>query len=299
MKFGGNMEESSVKISVGMPVYNGEPFLEKAIESILSQTFSDFELIISDNASTDRTEEICRKFESVDSRITYIRNDINIGAARNYQQVFQKSTAKYFRWFNADDLCEKTLHERCFSTMEENPDASMVYGKTILIDDEGEIIEHYDDNLHLTQESAADRFLTYLSGPGLTNAIYGLIRRSALENSELMGRGTFPAADIVLVAELALRGKIIEIPSPLFFRRMHDQASSWDKGHDAQQQFWSGAAAQKFVMPTLKFEFALLRAILRSQITFYNKLQLIKAIFCRISWWKGQIFKEFKGYIRS
>ena len=123
-----------VKISVGMPVYNGAKYLTQAIESILNQSLGDFELIISDNCSTDGTEEICRAFQKSDGRIRYYKNESNIGAARNYNRVFKLATAKYFRWANADDISHKDLHKKCYDLLEKRSEAVLSFGMTILID---------------------------------------------------------------------------------------------------------------------------------------------------------------------
>lgn len=280
------------KISVGMPVYNGEPYLASAIQSVLDQTCGDFELIISDNASTDGTEAICREFAAKDARILYIRNSGNIGAANNYNQLFHRSRGEYFRWFNADDLSSNRLHEACLQVLEANPDAVMAYGKTDIIDGEGHLIEHYADNLDLRQDSAAERFFRYFQVVGLTNAIYGLIRRSALAKTILMGNGSFPAADINLMAELALQGKIIEIPETLFLRRMHEQASSWDrKNQTVQQVFWTGKSS-KFVLPTLKKEWAYWRAISNCPAPPTEKIRMKKFLARRMIWSRRTILQE-------
>lgn len=279
-------------ISVGMPVYNGERYLAQAIETVLDQSQRDFELVISDNASTDRTESICRQYAAKDARIRYIRNSSNIGAARNYNQLFHQSVGKYFRWLNADDLCSPLSHEKCLAVMESNPDVAMCYGKTDIIDADGNLIEHYDDKLDLRQESVADRFIRYLQVVGLTNAIYGLMRRSALENTALMGDGTFPAADINLMAEIALQGKFMEIPETLFYRRMHERASSWDRANQSvQQQFWRGVDA-RFVMPTFKKERALWRAVDAAPARFGEKLRMKKYLLKRMHWSRESIAIE-------
>lgn len=280
------------KISVGLPVYNGELYLEDAIRVTLDQTYRDFELIISDNASTDRTEEICRDFAAVDSRIKYLRNNENIGAANNYNILFHNAAGEFFRWFNADDLCSPMLHERCLQTLEANSDAVMCYGKTDIINNNGNLIEHYDDNLNLQQESAAERFLYYLKKPGLTNAIYGLMRRDLLGRTMLMGRGKFHSADLNLVAELTLYGKIIEIPETLFYRRMHEEASSWDRNDDSvQQEFWTGGSS-KFKMPTLRKYHAYWRAVQKSPCSRNEKKQMEKFLMKKARWSRGQISKE-------
>jgi glycosyltransferase involved in cell wall biosynthesis len=287
------MNVQPIKISVGMPVYNGETYLEDAIKSVLNQTYGDFELIISDNASTDRTEEICRDFACKDKRVTYIRNSENIGAANNYNQLFRKSSGEYFRWFNADDLCSDRYHEKCLAILEAHPDAAVCYGKTAIIDGQGALIELYDDKMNLQEGSAFERFKKFLNVCGLTNIIYGLMRRSALAKTMLMGDGTFPAADTNLMAELAMHGKIIEIPETLFSRRMHEQASSWDRKNQAvQQEFWKGNNS-KFIMPTLKRHLALLHAISNSSATWPEKLAIKKLVIIRIVWARDTIAHEF------
>ena len=95
MKNGGIMSNNKPRISIGMPVFNGEKFIAETLDSLLTQTYSDFELIISDNASTDNTEQICRKYASKDPRINYFRNKSNFGAAKNYNRVFKLSSGEY------------------------------------------------------------------------------------------------------------------------------------------------------------------------------------------------------------
>ena len=256
------MTLSEPVITVGMPVYNGERYIEEAIRSMLGQTFEDFVLIISDNASTDRTEEICRDFTLQDKRITYLRNQDNIGAGNNYNRLFQLARSKYFRWFNADDLCRPELHEKCVAVLESNPDAVLCYGKTCLIDQDGNYSEDYDDNLNLQQSTAYERLSRFFDAVGLTNVIYGLMRTSAVAHTSLMGNGSFPAADTNFMAELTLYGKFIEIPEQLFFRRMHPETSSSDRGDDSKQQlFWTGKNRSKFLMPNWKKNIAIVRAV--------------------------------------
>ncbi|MBN2266754.1 MAG: glycosyltransferase family 2 protein [Candidatus Babeliaceae bacterium] len=293
------MSSPLVKISVGMPVYNGEEYLESAIQATLKQTYEDFELIVSDNASTDRTESICRDFAESDSRIRYVRNEKNIGAAGNYNQLFRLARGEYFRWFNADDLCSEFLHEKCLSTLEAHPDAVLAYGKTDIIDGNDRFIEHYEDNLDLQMDSVVKRFLTFFHVVGMTNVIYGLMRRSALQNTLLMGNGSFPAADTNLMGELTLYGKFIEIPEILFYRRIHEDASSWDRNNtNAQQMFWTGGN-NKYVMPTLKKDLAYLRAILRSPNGILEKLLMETYILRRIFWNRRLIWNESLHCIQS
>lgn len=266
------MAISTPVITVGMPVYNGERYLEEAIKSVLGQTFEDFVLIISDNASTDRTAEICRDFALQDNRITYVRNQENIGAGKNYNRLFELAHSKYFRWFNADDVCAPELHEKCVAVLDDNPDAVLCYGKTRMIDQNGDHMEDYDDNLDLQQSAADERLARFFAVAGQTNAIYGLMRGSAVANTSLMGNGSYPAADTNFMAELTLYGKFIEIPEQLFFRRMHPEASSWDRPNErAQRLFWTGNSRSKFTLPNWKKNIAIIRAVQSAPISMREK----------------------------
>ncbi len=275
---GREMAGGKPRISVGMPVYNGEPYIEIAIKSILDQTFGDFELLISDNASTDQTEAICRDFAASDRRILYSRNEQNIGAAPNYNRLVDMASADYFRWSNADDLLAPTLHERCVVVLDANPDVVLSYGKTKLIDEDGNDLEDYDDNLDLQDERPSDRFKRFHESVGLTNIIYGLMRTAALRNTARMGDGSYPAADTNLMGELALYGKFVEIPECLFYRRIHSAASSGDRSgdradFDRQTSFWS-AGAVDFSLPVWRKNAAYARAIGRAPIDVGEKSRL-------------------------
>lgn len=280
------------KISVGMPVYNGEVYLESAIDSILGQSEGDFELLISDNASTDKTQEICSDYKSQDSRIRYFRNAENLGAAENYNQVFRRARAPYFRWFNGDDLSEPELHSKCLHALDTNPDAVLSYGRTHLINDDGGFIQEYSDNLNLGQASPVDRYKAFFAQVGLTNIIYGLMKTDVLKNTFLMGNGKFPAADINLMAELTLYGKFIEIDEFLFSRRMHEQASSWQRDDNTvQEHFWSGGSYE-FKLPSWKSDYSNLVSVWRSPISIYDKNRLTRYILSQMYKNKRALAKE-------
>ena len=285
-------------ISVGMPVYNGERYVELTIRAVLGQTLEDFELIISDNCSTDRTAEICQDLASTDARIRYVCNDVNIGAARNYNRVFQLGRAPYFRWMNADDLCTPTLHERCHAALESRPDAVLAYGKTAIIDAEGRVTAQYEDNLDLPDETPVARFRRFSSNVGMTNAIYGLMRRDIMARTALMGQGSYPAADTNFMGELSLYGKFIELPEVLFMRRMHPQASSWERRDvQKQQKFWTGTSAA-FRWPHWKRHAATLAAIQRAPLRPAEKLRLQGFALRRMLWTRQALLRDVSCELR-
>ena len=275
-----------------MPVYNGEPYIGIAIESILSQTFGDFELIISDNASTDQTEAVCRDFAARDDRIVYTRNEENIGAARNYNRIVDMASAEYFRWSNADDVLAPTLHERCIAVLDSNPDVVLSYGKTKIIDANGNEIEDYEDRLDLRNDRPSDRFIKFHDSVGLTNVIYGLMRTEAVRKTARMGNATYPAADTNFMGELVLYGKFIEIPECLFYRRMHAGASTADREDDERQTSFWGRSAPGFSLPSWRMNVAYLRAILRAPVDFAEKRRLVLYMFRRMYWVKRRLLAE-------
>jgi len=280
------------KISVGMPVYNGEAFIEIAIQSILDQTFGDFELIISDNASTDRTEEICRDFASRDQRIVYSRNEENIGAAGNYNRLVEMASADYFRWSNADDVIAPVLHERCVAVLDERPDAVLSYGRTKLIDESGNGYEDYHDNLDLQDDRVSDRFAKFHSQVGLTNVIYGLMRTAAVLRSARMGDGSYPAADTNFMGEIVLYGKFVEIPECLFYRRMHPGASTAVKDDDERQTYFWTAGGGGFSLPSWRKNAAYWRAIGRAPVGLGEKARLALYMLRRMYWGKRELLGE-------
>ena len=126
-------------VSIGLPVYNGGNYIRDVLDSILSN-FNDFELIISDNASTDNTRAICRSYAEKDSRIRYHRNEENLGAAWNFNQVFHLARGKYFQWACHDDVWTSTLLERYVQVLDQMSDVVLCYSKTAYIDEHGKPI---------------------------------------------------------------------------------------------------------------------------------------------------------------
>jgi glycosyltransferase involved in cell wall biosynthesis len=215
------------RVSIGLPVYNGEQFLGAALDSLLDQTFEDFELVISDNASTDTTEEICRTYAAKDRRIRYYRNERNLGVARNFNRVFELSTGQYFKWHCYDDLCAPELVERCVEILDQLPSVILCYARTTIIDEHGKTVKPYFEDLNLRSPSPYQRYKHYHRHNHhclLCCAYYGIIRRSVLEQTHLMLPYIY--SEVNLIGELALRGEFYEVPEYLFLRRDHPRIST-------------------------------------------------------------------------
>ena len=122
------------RVSIGVPVYNGERFIRQSVESLLAQTYGDFELVITDNASKDGTEEVCRELVKKDKRVRYVRNDKNLGGPGNFRRVFALCSGEFHKWSTADDYWDPTVIEKCVAVLDREPDVVLCYPKSNLVD---------------------------------------------------------------------------------------------------------------------------------------------------------------------
>jgi hypothetical protein len=216
------------KVSIGLPVYNGDRYLEGALSTLVDQTHTDLEIVISDNASTDRTQAICEEFARRDPRIRYIRQTYNKGAAFNHNTVAYASTGEYFRWYSYDDRMGPRLIEECAKVLDENPDVVLAWPRPSVIDADGNVIDDFTVDLPWDNRTPSSRLGSRV-GPnesqvGWCFPIYGLARRSAF--LECLPMGAFNRSDVVVLAHLALLGQWRELPQGLFFCRVHADNST-------------------------------------------------------------------------
>lgn len=169
------------RVSIGMPVFNGASFLASALDSLLNQTHSDFELLVADNASTDATEDICCEYiKRFDGRMRYLRHASNLGSMANFRYVFEAAEGEYFMWAACDDLWDKLWIEHLVRLMDAS-DADMVFGKVVVIDSEGNSMRHPANNASFRYRGPALLrrlwfFLQY-ERLGKANTLYALFRR--------------------------------------------------------------------------------------------------------------------------
>lgn len=279
------------RVSIGVPVYNGERYVAETLDSLVSQTFQDFELIICDNASTDRTEQICRAYADRDARIRYVRNPRNLGAAGNYKRAFDLSSGEYFRWANADDLFAAQGLARCVEALEGKPSAVLAYPRTKFIDEQGRVISEYADNLHLQSSRASERFTQVMERLAYVNVIYGLIRADALRRTGLL-RG-FPQGDVPLVAELALYGTFCEIPEFLFFRRFHPGAlSSRQNDVASTQEFFDPSTKGRIAMTQWRLLGSHAGSVIRAPLGLAEKARLGRFLVRMALWRRSALARE-------
>lgn len=226
--------ESEPRVSIGIPVFNGENYICAAIDSILAQTFEEFEVIICDNASEDRTEAICREYANKDKRIRYFRNSQNIGAANNHNRTFELSSGEYFKWCSHDDLLGSTFLEKCVAALDDNSNAIAAQPIVGCIDSNGTLLGVCDTERLERAASArpSDRFDALGKDPRPCYEVYALVRRKTLSKTGLIA--SYPWSDITLIAELSLIGPFVLVPEILIFNRDHPDrfthAALFDRG---------------------------------------------------------------------
>lgn len=213
------------RVTIGLPVYNGEAYLAEAIQSVLDQTYQDFELIISDNGSADQTENICREFAAGDSRIRYARSSENRGASWNYNRTVELARGEYFRWLAHDDVFAPQLLEKSVAVLVQRPEVVSCITWFADIDESGNVIEIKRSTVRFDAPHPHERFrsMSELRSSYGCEEVFALSRISILRKTKLIAN--YVDSDRTLIAELGLHGPFFEIQEPLFFHRLHPRSS--------------------------------------------------------------------------
>jgi glycosyltransferase involved in cell wall biosynthesis len=250
-------------VTIGVPVWNGETYLAACLESALAQTMTDLEIVVADNASSDQTPAIVRRYAARDPRIRYVRHRENIGLAANFSALVELSRARYFRWLAADDLIAPPLIERSLDVLDQHPSVMVVATRLEVIDSHGQAFRPDAANRRLVSDEGGDvpiresiaealgdpdpvrRFQALLRGMlGLEISTYtfGLMRSEILRRTPLLG--SYPGSDKVLLAELALGGPFRQIPEVLWSCRIHPTHVGGGTAADVQRAMRPGRRAR-------------------------------------------------------
>ncbi len=208
------------KLTVGLPVYNGANYLAQSLDSLLGQSYADFELIISDNASTDDTAEICHEYARRDSRVSYFRQPRNVGLAPNHNFVADKARGELFKWASNDDLYGRDLLKLCVEALGEYPDVVLAHSWTAMIDGSGQVTSALRYPLATAAERAPERFRSLLFDSGGDDD-GGVMRTDVLRRTAM--KESYHHSDRTIIAELALHGPFYQVPDWLYFRRDHPE----------------------------------------------------------------------------
>jgi Glycosyl transferase family 2 len=248
------------RVSIGLPIYNGERYVRQALDSLLAQTWSDFEIIISDNCSTDKTAEICQEYAQKDARIRYVRTVKNNGAVANFNSIVALAKGQYFKWAAHDDMVAPTYLERCVAVLDKDPSVVLCHSETELIDNANQPLKpledgrmHYFDKdgkiIYLGVDSptrklgsyrADERFAAIILQTDWVYEIFGVFRIGPLKRTGLMK--TFYGGDKLLLAQIVTMGRIVVVPEKLFLNRRHTEQSMSQSNEE--REAWVGPISQ-------------------------------------------------------
>jgi glycosyltransferase involved in cell wall biosynthesis len=273
---------------VGVPVYNGERYLAGALDGILAQTFRDFVLLISDNASVDGTREICESYARRDSRIQYVRHPANGGAAWNFNELVRRCRTPLFCWHAADDKAEPGYLRACVDLLETCPDAALAYTVAVPIDGSDAALKFSTEPRPFHSHSVAERFTACFDPfPYPENVFYGVMRMSHLQRTRLLG--AFGGSDRAFSAELSLYGRFVRIEQPLFRRRIQPAPQP-----EAEVQRYNAGRRVKYSMREWRILFWNLRSATRAPAPAEGRATLIRALARRLFVLRGVYAYELK-----
>jgi glycosyltransferase involved in cell wall biosynthesis len=254
------MSNGKPRVSIGMPVHNSEKYLRAALDAILAQTYTDFELIISDNASSDCTAEICKSYAAKDPRIKYFSNAHNLGANPNINKSFELSCGEYFKWAFYDDLVAPDFLAKCVEVLDQNPEVVLCVPKANIIDENGKFLGVHEYRADTTLSKPHLRFRNVVLNSDSGWEIFGLIRANTLSKTAL--HASYPGSDLVLIAELTLHGRFHILPDALSYPRVHAEQLWMLIPKERDRVVFEDASLEgKIVLPKWGWFFGYLKAI--------------------------------------
>jgi glycosyltransferase involved in cell wall biosynthesis len=300
------------RLTVGLPVFNGANWLRSALDSLLSQSYENFELIISDNGSSDATQSICEEYAARDKRIRYVRQETNRGLTWNWNQVFALSRSEYFKWAACDDVYHPAFLARCIEVLDHNRDVAWCHSRSRHINDKGELLLGQDTpdisyavrssptnsgptSACRTSARPSDRFQAVLLGHGGCLDSYGVIRSDVLRKTGVYI--PYFGSEKVLMAELALWGRYHEVPEPFCFVRVHKQAAGNIRTQDEQRRHIN-PFGKKWQSDRLGLLCGYFAAVRRSKISITERLRCYATIskyLLQVRKWKSVLAKAWNG----
>jgi len=275
-----------------MPVYNEARFLPGALDALLAQDFSDFELIISDNGSADATPEICRDYASRDPRIRYHRNEVNLGAVANFRRAFELSCGEYFMWANGHALWAPDFISSCLEVLKQDPSLALCYTETTWIDTEGRVLGPGCPRLDTRGCPPLARFnlviwmFSFIYG----DPVYGLTRSSALRQ---LGRHKVNSGwDVLLVAKLALLGAFAQIPRPLMSYRVRRNTETPNECRRRTLEALDPGARSPFVLYARTLV-ELFRTVVWAPVNYVSKILLAGSLAL---WLSVRVLRRWAHY---
>lgn len=285
------------RVSLGLPVYNGATFLRACLDSILTQTFRDFELIVCDNASTDDTVSIVEAYMRRDPRISLHRAATNRGAAANFNWAFELARGEFFKWCAADDVLKPEYVEMCVSALETMPDAVAAYSGAMDIDESGLVVKEIYDNRVSLRFSAREphvRFQDLTCYDHSCVAVFGIVRRANMKGTSLIG--PYVGSDRTFLVEIGLRGRIVRVADDLLLHREHRGRSVNEIKELQRRAVWFDSNARGPVFPYWRLLAEYMRAVRVSELPLGEKVRCAYQLVRWIKWGQWRKLLGDLGY---
>lgn len=263
---------SPTLVSIGLPVFNEERFLHETIESILNQDHPNIEIIISDNASDDATQEICLQYAKKSTNIRYIRQKENIGLGANFRTVLDQAKGKYFMWACGHDLWSQRYISECLQTLIEYPDAELAVPTSHWIDAAGDTLTKSSGYSDSRGMDIIARYFTIFWGN--MHSAFGLLRTETLRSwktRKIVGE------DLVFLTFLALRGDFVHVPNAHWYRREFRFEKSYDERIKRYKKGPQQITRTLFdnILPFARLVFYLIIEVLNAKTTLLNKMLIM------------------------
>jgi len=281
---------ASPRVSIGMPVYNGARHVAQAIDSLLAQTFTDFEIIIADNCSSDATGDICKAYAARDPRVRYVRHATNRGAVFNWNFVVAEARGHYFKWASANDYCAPTMLARCVETLDTEPAVVIAYGRTAFVDDEDLPLGEYPHDVEVLDARPSVRFERVCRELRANNAQSGMIRLDILRRTGI--ERTFPGGDMGLMSELALYGGFRRLPEVLLYRRMGADSATKFLTPDQLRAFLNPSKPRKSQLVLWQTHWDYVISMLRAPLSMRERLAVLRYILRSAWWFRRMLWRE-------
>jgi glycosyltransferase involved in cell wall biosynthesis len=280
------------RVTIGLPVYNGALTIEEAIRPLLAQTYTDFELLISDNASTDATQQLVERLARQDPRIRYVRQQVNIGANGNYSFVAREARGEFLKWCSASDWVAPTFLAECVAALDAHPEAVIAAPRTRLFT--GTPSNSYDckGDVAILAEAPLERLVDMANRLHRNNAFNGLIRLAALRQTRLVE--PYMSADMVLMGHLAMLGKFLLLDSSLYYRRNEVSTSTSLQTLSERLKHHYPTMSARMLFQHWKFQIGWFRAVLAAPMPLGQRLRAVAFLGHRF--WNGRV--ELKDDLR-
>jgi glycosyltransferase involved in cell wall biosynthesis len=277
---------------IGLPVYNGQRFLGTAIDSLLSQSFTDFRLVISDNGSTDATPELCASYSKQDGRITYLRSPENRGILWNHRRVMDEidGSTEYFRWAGADDILEPGLLQEMVTLLDARREVEAVVPDVKNIDDEGKMIGSMPRTLHLPSTDVVERARQFLTAGYQHVFAYGLLRVATLRR--MRTRPAYLGWDPIFALELILRGQMLQTTGSALLRRFHPGSISRVKTAKEMRKWVEPNTKNIMSFPHWTWAYERARVLMSSPVSTRDRCRIAVLLLRTMLWQKGSLVRD-------